>query len=88
MLVIEHLLTTGASVLMGVVIGAVTVRIFAPLLKIAYKDSLLPLDIVFNRSDNLKIYAVVLAMLISGIIVLSLFIRKLKINEAVKIGEE
>ena len=49
---------------------------------------MLPLDILFNRSDNLKIYAVVLAMLISGIAVLSVFIRKLKINEAVKIGEE
>jgi len=88
MLVIEHLLTTGVSVILGIVIGAVTVRVYAPLLKIAYTGSVLPLDILFNRSDNLKIYAVVLAMLISGIAVLSVFIRKLKINEAVKIGEE
>ncbi len=88
MLIIEHLLTTGVSVLAGVLIGAVTVRIYAPLLKIAYTGSALPLEIVFNRGDNLRIYAVVLAMLISGIVVLSMFIRKLKINEAVKIGEE
>ena len=88
MLVIEHLLTTGVSVVMGVLIGALTVRIYTPLLKIAYSGSALPLDIVFNRGDNLRIYAVVLAMLVTGIVVLSIFINKLKINEAVKIGEE
>ena len=88
MLVIEHLLTTGVSVLLGVIIGAVTVRVYAPLLKVAYTGSVLPLEVLFDRGDNLKIYAVVLAMLITGIAVLSIFIRKLKINEAVKIGEE
>lgn len=88
MLVIEHLLTTGVSVVMGVLIGALTVRIYTPLLKIAYSGSALPLDIVFNRGDNLRIYAVVLTMLVTGIVVLSIFINKLKINEAVKIGEE
>lgn len=88
MLMIEHILTTGASVVMGVVIGAVTVRIYAPLLKIAYTGSALPLEILFDRGDNIRIYAVVVAMLVTGIVVLSMFIRKLKINEAVKIGEE
>ena len=88
MLIIEHILTTGVSVLMGILIGALTVKIYTPLLKIAYSGSALPLEIVFNRSDNLKIYAVVIAMLVTGIVVLSMFINKLKINEAVKIGEE
>ena len=88
MLVIEHILTTGVSVVMGIVIGALTVRVYTPLLKIAYSSSTLPLDIIFNRSDNMKIYVVVIAMLVVGIVVLATFINKLKINEAVKIGEE
>ena len=88
MLTWEHLLTTGMSVLMGILIGTLTVRIYTPLLKIAYADSVLPLEVVSNLSDNLKIYTVVALMLVTGIAVLAVFINKLKINEAVKIGEE
>jgi putative ABC transport system permease protein len=88
MLLWEHLLTTGVSVMVGTVIGALTVRIFTPLLKVAYSESILPLEVVFNRGDNAKIFNVVALMLAAGIAVLSVYIAKLKINEAVKIGEE
>lgn len=88
MLICEHLLTTGVSVIIGIVVGALTVNIYTPLLKIAYSSQTLPLVIVYNRGDITKIYLVVAAMLITGIIVLAAFINKLKINEAVKIGEE
>jgi putative ABC transport system permease protein len=88
MLIWEHLLTTGTSVIVGTVVGAFTVRIFAPLLKIAYNDGILPLEVLFNRGDNVKIFMVVGLMLAAGIVVLAWYIGKLKINEAVKIGEE
>lgn len=88
MLICEHLLTTGVSVVLGILIGALTVKIYTPLLKIAYSSQTLPLVIIYNRGDITKIYAVVAAMLLTGIIVLAVFINKLKINEAVKIGEE
>ena len=88
MLLWEHLLTTGTSVIVGTVVGAFTVRIFAPLLKIAYNDGILPLEVLFNRGDNIKIFMVVGLMLAAGIVVLAGYIGKLKINEAVKIGEE
>jgi putative ABC transport system permease protein len=64
------------------------VRIFAPLLKVAYNDGVLPLEVLFNRGDNVKIFMVVGLMLAAGIVVLAWYIGKLKINEAVKIGEE
>lgn len=88
MLICEHLLTTGVSVVMGLLVGALTVKVYTPLLKVAYANQTLPLVIIYNRTDITKILAVVAAMLITGIIVLAAFINKLKINEAVKIGEE
>ena len=88
LLIWEHLLTTGVSVLMGTVIGAFTVKLYAPLLKIAYSECVLPLKVVFERSDNMKIFAVMGMMIAAGIAVLAVFISRLKINEAVKIGEE
>jgi putative ABC transport system permease protein len=87
-LIWEHLLTTGTSVIVGTVVGAFTVRIFAPLLKVPYNDGVLPLEVLFNRGDNVKIFMVVGLMLAAGIVVLACYIGKLKINEAVKIGEE
>lgn len=88
MLVFEHILTTGVSVVLGIIIGAITVKIYTPLLAIAHKEGVIPLRTAFNRADNMKIYVVVAAMLVVGIIVLATFINRLKINEAVKIGEE
>lgn len=88
MLIYEHLLTTGVSVVIGLLVGALTVKIYTPLLKVAYASQTIPLDIIYNRDDITKILIVVGAMLITGIVVLAVFINKLKINEAVKIGEE
>lgn len=49
---------------------------------------MLPLTLSYNNADNIKIYIIVAIMIVSGIAVLSEYINRLKINEAVKIGEE
>lgn len=88
MLLWEHLMTTGVSVLMGMAIGNITVKLFVPLLQIAYGDTTLPLELVTNSTDKMRVYFTVFVMLIAGIAILAGFINKLKINEAVKIGED
>ena len=72
---------------MGIFIGNLTTRLFMPLLSQTYK-SMLPLNLTYSIFDTLRILLIVLVMIIAGLFVLGAFIKKLKINEAVKIGEE
>ena len=87
MLTLEQLLTTGVAVLVGIFIGNLTTRLFMPLLSQTFK-SMLPLNLTYSIFDTLRILLIVLVMIIAGLFVLGAFIKKLKINEAVKIGEE
>ena len=87
MLTLEQLLTTGVSVIVGIFVGNLATRLFMPILGQTY-TSMLPLNLTYSITDTLRIMAAVLVMIIIGLIILGTFIRKLKINEAVKIGEE
>ncbi len=87
MLFWEHMMTSGVSVSVGVFVGYLTSYLYLPVLEKTF-TTLLPLTLSYNTSDNLKVFALVAVMIISGIVVLSRYISKLKINEAVKIGEE
>ncbi len=87
MLTLEQLLTTGVAVIVGIFIGNLTTRLFMPLLSQTFK-SMLPLNLTYSIFDTLRILLIVLVMIIAGLFVLGAFIKKLKINEAVKIGEE
>lgn len=88
MLFWEHLMTTGVSVAFGFLVGGLTMRYFLPLLQITYAENTLPLLLIFHPVDNLRILLTIGVMLIVGIAVLTAYINKLKINEAIKIGEE
>lgn len=87
MLFWEHLMTSGVAVAMGILIGYLTSYLYLPVLKKTF-TTMLPLSLSYNNTDNLKIYIVVAVMILSGIAILSEYINRLKINEAVKIGEE
>ena len=80
-------MTSGVAVIMGIVIGYITSYLYLPVLKKTF-TTMLPLSLSYNTSDNILIFVLVGIMIICGVIVLSRYISKLKINEAVKIGEE
>lgn len=87
MLLWEHLMTSGVSVAVGILVGYLTSSLYLPVLKKTF-TTMLPLTLTYNNADNAKIYIIVALMILSGIVVLSEYINRLKINEAVKIGEE
>ena len=80
-------MTSGAAVLVGIFVGLMTTGFFMPVLEKSY-DSLLPLKMEYNAMDSIRIFVIVIAMIIIGIIIIAEFIRRLRINEAVKIGED
>ncbi len=90
MLLMEQLLTTGLSIALGISIGKLSSYIFLPFLQAAGDSAsqIPPFRIVFEAKDTAKLYAVVGVMLLIGVGLLFIQIRKLRVHEAVKLGEE
>ena len=90
MLACEQVLVSGAAILTGILVGGITGDIFIPLLQIAYSsaDQVPPFNIMANAADYIKIYSVIGTMLLLGFLILWRIISKIKIDQAVKLGED
>ncbi len=90
MLLWEQLLISGVAVIVGVVMGGATAQIFAPLLQMVYdaSEQVPPFRVLANRSDYEKIYAIILAMLSVGFAILGVMISRIRIAQALKLGED
>lgn len=90
MLAFEQLLITGGAVLAGVVIGTVVNRITVPLLEYLYpkEEQVPPFYIYMTGSDYAKIFLVIGLMVLVGLLVLARIISRIKIDQALKLGEE
>lgn len=89
-LVSEQILTSGFACLLGIIVGGVTSQLFVPLFKISMniRDLMPPFSVVSDASDEMKIYLFAAFMLILGSIILIAFLRKIKIHQAIKLGED
>jgi putative ABC transport system permease protein len=90
MLLLEQLLTTGLSIALGIGLGKLSSYIFLPFLQSAGDSAsqIPPFRIVFEAKDTMKLYYAVGVMMLIGIGLLFMQIRKLRVHEAVKLGEE
>lgn len=90
MLVYEQILITGPSILTGTVIGLVASELYTPLLQIAYATSeeVIPLQVSQAASDMLKMYLVVIVVIGICMGALAWMISKIKIAQALKLGED
>lgn len=90
MIACEQLFISGAAILAGIVIGGMTSDLFVPLLKMVYGMSgqVLPFKVIATRQDYLKIYALFSATLALGLMALARLISGIKIDQAVKLGED
>ncbi|MBO9600689.1 MAG: FtsX-like permease family protein [Cohnella sp.] len=90
MLVSEQLLTSGAAVLIGVGIGNLVSELFVPLFEMSFdaKDQVPPFEIVSQLSDYVQLYSIVGVMLTLGLLVLGVRLSRIRIAQALKLGEE
>jgi putative ABC transport system permease protein len=90
MLLLEQSFTAGLSIVLGIGIGKLTSYLFLPFLQTSenVKTQVPPFRVVFNSSDTNQLYVVVSFMMITGATLLFLHIRKLRVHQAVKLGEE
>ncbi|QNK54533.1 FtsX-like permease family protein [Paenibacillus sp. PAMC21692] len=90
MMLLEQLFTAGLAIALGIVIGKVVSLIFLPFLQTAdnVAETVPPFRVVFEASDTNQLFYVVGFMMFVGALLLFLHIRRLKVHQAVKMGEE
>lgn len=89
-LISEQVFTSGAACGLGVLVGGITSMLYVPLFKISLNiDQLMPpFSVISDASDEAKIYLFSALMLLVGSAVLIGFLRKIKIDQAIKLGED
>lgn len=90
MLLLEQGFTAGLSIALGIAIGKLTSYFFLPFLQTSQnvKTQVPPFRVVFDSKDTYQLYFVVAFMMGTGALLLFLHIRRLRVHQAVKLGEE
>ncbi|WP_127530165.1 ABC transporter permease [Paenibacillus kobensis] len=90
MLISEQLLTSGAAVIIGVIIGNITSEWFVPLFEMSFsaQDQVPPFTITYQLSDYLQLYAIVGMTLTVGLLIIGYRLSTIRIAQALKLGEE
>lgn len=90
MLLLEQGFTAGLSIALGIGIGKLTSYLFLPFLQTTenVKMQVPPFRVVFNARDTDQLYIVVAFMMLTGAALLFMHIRRLRVHQAVKLGEE
>ena len=90
MLLNEQFFITGISIGAGIFVGIFTSKLFVPLVQIAYSsaDQVIPIEIVSQSSDYVRLFAVIGAVILVCLVVLGVLISKINISKALKLGED
>lgn len=90
MIVYEQLLVSGAAIFAAIFVGGIASDLFVPLFQSLYdaSEQVPCFAVIPLRSDYIKLYIVIGAMLLTGFIVLGRLISKIKISQALKLGED
>jgi putative ABC transport system permease protein len=90
MLLLEQGFTAGLSIALGIGIGKLTSYFFLPFLQTSQnvKTQVPPFRVVFDSKDTYQLYFVVAFMMVTGAALLFVHIRRLRVHQAVKLGEE
>lgn len=90
MILTEQILISGVAIGAGLAIGKISGSLFVPLFRLVYSapDQPIPFRVTAYASDLSKILIVVGVILLVGFLALARLILKIRIDQAVKLGEE
>lgn len=86
--VLEQTLAVAVGVLAGTGAGLLAARLFVPFLEQGGSARVPPFLVVMEPADRLRMYAILLMMLVVSVIGLLGYLKRLRIHEAVKLGED
>lgn len=90
MLINEQIFSSGISILIGAGLGILASKLFVPLVQIFYAstDQAVPLQVVFQTVDMIRLFSVIAIVIIICMVVLGKLINKINISQALKLGED
>ena len=90
MLTVEQLLTSGAAMVIGGAVGGLTGALFIRLFQLSLDpaEQILPFRAAFERLDAIRLFAVVAGMIGCGLLLISMRMRRMRIGQALKLGED
>ena len=90
MLLNEQFFVSVLSIGAGYLVGRITALLYMPILRIAYSsaDSPVPLLVVREARDELRLFIIVGLMISAGLMILAAIVRRMRIAEALKLGED
>ena len=90
MIIWEQVLISGVAILVGILIGTLASNLFVPLLQVVYSaaEQVPPFKVVAYAGDYFRIFAILGVMLVAGSVVLGYIISKIKMDQALKLGED
>jgi len=90
MLFTEQVYSGFLYILFGTGIGLVAAKLFVPMIQIAYSasDQVLPLTLITKSSDLIRLFAVIGFVILLCFIILTRLVFRMKINQALKLGED
>ena len=90
MLLNEQIFISFVSIGLGIGAGILTSKLFVPLVQIAYAsaDTVIPLEIIAESGDMARLLIVVAVMVVLCMAVLGVLISRIRISQALKLGED
>lgn len=90
MLLNEQLFISGTAIATGALVGQLASRFFIPLIQISYapSDEVIPLSVISDKIDAIRLFGVVGAVILLCLFVLGVLISRIKIAQALKLGED
>jgi len=90
MLINEQVFISGLSIAVGALVGHLTAKLYMPLIQLAYaaSDSAVPLEVISLQSDSVRLFSVVGAVMLVCMFILGALVSRMKIAQALKLGED
>lgn len=90
MLSVEQLLTSGAGMLIGLLSGAIASFIFVPMFQMSFDPGQIvpPFEVLVQAKDTTQLLLITAVMLTVALVVLGTLLKRMKIHQAVKLGED
>jgi putative ABC transport system permease protein len=90
MLAWDQFFISFTAIFVGTGIGSLCARMFVPILQVSADaaDQVPPFKMMYDLSDYIKILALVLAIIAIGLVVLSTIVKRMNVNQTLKLGED
>ena len=90
MLITEQGLVSGVAIFIGIVVGGLSSALFVPLFQLVYSstEQPIPFRVISETTDSGKVFIVLAILLLLCFAVLTRLILSIRIDQAVKLGED